>query len=142
MPDPAPAGDLSGRHGPRRAAHSALHLFRHRARAPMPDSDHVVVRFSGEITSGNAGRLARELRELLRSQPAVLEIDLGKVTYLSPDGGAVFFAALTAARSQRTQVIATHVGQQPGGCLDQLGLKRVLDVYEGNGPLGSGSGGE
>ncbi|MFJ8533571.1 STAS domain-containing protein [Streptomyces sp. NPDC093591] len=105
-------------------------------------ADRVVVRLSGEITAKNAGRIGRRLQQTLRSQPRVLEIDLGNVTYLSNDGGAVFFTVLRAARPQGTRVIATHVRAQPLGSLNQLGLFRVLDVYEGNGPLGSGRGGQ
>ncbi|MDO0909860.1 hypothetical protein QQM39_02975 [Streptomyces sp. DT2A-34] len=64
------------------------------------------------------------------------------MTYVSSDGCAVFFTALLAARPQGTRVIATQVRPQPLGTLNQMGPARVLDMYEGDGPVVSGSGGQ
>lgn len=91
--------------------------------------DHVVVRLSGEITAANAGRVGRQLQNALRSQPTLLEVDLGNVAYLSSDGCEVFFMMLPSARSQGTRVIATHVRRQALSTLHQLG--GVLDLGVG-----------
>lgn len=111
-----------------------LHPFRSRPFRAESTPDRAVVHLSGEITSENAGQTGKTLEDLLRSGLARLEIDLSEVTYLSSDGGAVFFMALRAARTHGTRVIATHVGPQPRATLEGLGLLRVLEVHEGDGP--------
>ncbi|MGQ4383485.1 STAS domain-containing protein [Streptomyces sp. SAS_270] len=114
-----------------------LHPFRRRERGAGTGREQVVVRLSGEITAQNAGRIGKSVQGVLGSRPGVLEVDLGRVSYFSSDGGAVFFMALRAARAQGTQVIATHVGPRARATLQQLGLGRVLDIYDGDGPGGS-----
>lgn len=100
-----------------------------------PASEHVVVRLSGEITSANVGHIGGSLQAVLRSRPAVLEIDLGEVSYVSGDGVVVFFTALREARARGTRMIVTHVRGRTLDALRQLGLARVLVMYEGDGPL-------
>lgn len=121
MPESAPQ-DF---HGLRAAGHRLLHPFQHRDRQVAASPAHVVVRLSEEITAANAGRARKRLEDVLRSRPDVLEV------------GAVFFVALYAARAHGTQVIATHVRSQAHATLTQLGLDRVLDIYQGGGPDGS-----
>ncbi|MEU9284831.1 STAS domain-containing protein [Streptomyces sp. NPDC048275] len=131
MPDPSPAHAPHLRGGVSRVGRGFLRWLRHepiRAR-----SGRVVVPLFGEITSRNVERVGRELLEVLRSRPGVLEIDLSRVTYFSSDGGAVFFMVLRAARESGTRV-ATHVGRQPLSALRQLGLERVCELYAGPGP--------
>lgn len=103
-------------------------------RGASPMSRPTRERPARDITTGNAERIGKNLEDLLGSGPTHLEIDLRKVTYLSGDGGAVFVMALRAARAHGTRVIATHVGPQARGSLKQLGLLRVFDVHEGDGP--------
>ncbi|MEU6148100.1 STAS domain-containing protein [Streptomyces sp. NPDC047081] len=100
-----------------------------------PVSGHVVVRLSGDITSANAGRIGGNLQAALHSHPAVLEIDLGEVSHVSGDGAVVFFTALREARARGTRLIVTHARGRALGSLRQLGLARVLAMYEGDGPL-------
>ncbi|WP_327591611.1 STAS domain-containing protein [Streptomyces chartreusis] len=97
-------------------------------------SDRVAVRLSGEITSANAARIGQHLQGELRSRPAILEVNLQDVTCLGSDGGVLFFMALHTAREHRTRIIVTHVRSQVRQILSQLGLERVLDMYEGEGP--------
>ncbi|MFF4500408.1 STAS domain-containing protein [Streptomyces sp. NPDC001401] len=138
MPEPSPTENPHGpwdalgrlsRLLPSRRLHSAAHAL-----------DRVVVRLTGEITSKNAGRIGRRLQDVLGTRPTVLEIDLGRVTYLSRDGGAAFFMALRAAREHSTRVIITHVRSQARRTLHELGLERVVDVYAGHGPSASQGG--
>ncbi|MET8956544.1 STAS domain-containing protein [Streptomyces sp. NPDC004393] len=131
-------------YGPGRTWGRLVHLFRRRRwgfSLSTPTSGRVVVRLSGQVTSANAERIGRRLRGLLVSHPtAVLEIDLGDVTYLSGSGGAAFFMALRTARERGTHVMITHVHSQARHTLRRLGLARVLDVYEWAGPSESRDG--
>jgi anti-anti-sigma factor len=115
-----------------RLLHHPLREFRGVGTGPA--SEHVVVRLPGEITWTNVGHFGGSLRAVLHSRPAVLEIDLGEVSYVSGDGVVVFFTALREARARGTRMIVTHVRCRTLGALRQLGLARVLAVYEGDGP--------
>ncbi|MFF0130373.1 STAS domain-containing protein [Streptomyces mirabilis] len=137
MTDSSPRRGHHDHHRPPRKGSRLLHPFRSRRSGVPLHPDHVVVQLSGEITRANAERVGKNLQDVLRSRPAVLEIDLGRVTCLSNDGTTAFFMALRAARTaEPTRVIATHVGPQPRRTLHELGLTRTFDVYEGDGPGG------
>ncbi|WP_405907710.1 STAS domain-containing protein [Streptomyces sp. NBC_00828] len=135
MPDSSPDRRRHGHREPLGRGNRLLHPFRHHRGVDSSDPDHVVVRLSGEITSANAEDIGNRLQDILRSGPAVLEVDLGRVTYFSNDAGTVFFMALRAAHG--TRVVATHVGPRARHTLYQLGLVRAFEVYEGDGPGGS-----
>ncbi|MGP8298290.1 STAS domain-containing protein [Streptomyces inhibens] len=95
--------------------------------------DHdVIVRLPREVTFENARHIGQHLRELLGSGPTVLEIDLTQVTHLSPDGGTAFLMVLETAQRQGTRMIATHAGPRVRRVLHQLGLTRLIDVYDGS----------
>ncbi|MFC8513961.1 STAS domain-containing protein [Streptomyces sp. NPDC057257] len=121
-----------------RLLHHPLRELRGVGSDPVPE--HVVVRLSGEITSTNVGRIGASLQTALRSRPAVLEIDLGEVSYISGDGAVVFFTALREARARGTRMIVTNVRGRALDALRQLGLARVLVMHEGDGPRESGPG--
>ncbi|MEU6379299.1 STAS domain-containing protein [Streptomyces sp. NPDC046909] len=142
MPRPSSARQHRGHHRLLAAGSRLLHPFRGRQLRAESTPDRAVVHLSGEITSKNAAQTGKVLVELLRSGVTGLEIDLSKVTYLSSDGGAVFFMALRAARRHGTRVFATHTGPQPRATLEGLGLLRVVEVYEGDGPSCSSCGSE
>ncbi|MGQ4436470.1 STAS domain-containing protein [Streptomyces sp. SAS_260] len=97
-------------------------------------ADRVAIRLSEDITFKNAQAVGTSLWEALRAPPRVLEVDLDRVTYLSSDGGAVFFVALLAARPHGTRVIVTHADAQARATLNQLGVPCALGIYEGDGP--------
>ncbi|RZB14329.1 anti-sigma factor antagonist [Streptomyces sp. F001] len=140
MPEPSHAGKPYGRGLPWKPGGRLFHWFLRRRSSSTSAPDHVVVRLSGEVTAENAVRIGRRLQKVLRRHPAVLEIDLEGVTYVSSDGGAAFFMALRTARACGARVMVTHVRRQPHGALDQLGLGKILDVQKENGPLGSRGG--
>ncbi|WP_405845707.1 STAS domain-containing protein [Streptomyces sp. NBC_01518] len=94
----------------------------------ISDGDRVVLRLAGEITSRNAKKVGECLREGLDARPGVLEVDLGRVTYLSNDGGAAFFRALRAPRPHGTLVTVTHASARARTTLTQLGLARLIDI--------------
>ncbi|WP_406129574.1 STAS domain-containing protein [Streptomyces sp. NBC_00989] len=108
--------------------HRLRNVLRHPTVSMICDGDRVVVHLSGEITSRNAKRVGERLREALDTRPDVLEVDLGRVTYLSNDGGAAFFRALPAARTHHTLVTATHASSRARTTLTQLGLARLIDI--------------
>ncbi|MGW3413119.1 STAS domain-containing protein [Streptomyces sp. NPDC000888] len=142
MPDSSSARQHHGRRRLLSVRRRLLHPFRSRPFRAESTPDRAVVHLSGEITSKNAGQTRKAIEDLLRSGIARLEIDLSEVTYLSRDGGAVFFMALRAARTHGTRLMATYVGPQPRATLAELGLLRVLEVHEGDGPSCSPSGSE
>ncbi|MEV5534136.1 STAS domain-containing protein [Streptomyces prunicolor] len=134
MPDSSPARRPDERSRLLGMGNRLRHPFHRGADSAVSHADHVVVRLSGDITPKNARDVGVRLRQALRASPRVLEADLGRATYLSSDGGAAFFMALLAARPHSTRVIVTHAGAQARATLDQLGLPRPLDIYEGDGP--------
>ncbi|MFJ4791073.1 STAS domain-containing protein [Streptomyces sp. NPDC088794] len=143
MPDPfSSAWQHHGHHRLLSMGSRLLHPFRSRPFRAESTPDRAVVHLSGEITSENAGQTGKALEELLRPGIIRLEIDLSEVTYLSSDGGAVFFMALRAARTRGTRVIATHVRAQARSTLEHLVLSRVFEVYDGVGPSCSSCGSE
>ncbi|WP_329533164.1 STAS domain-containing protein [Streptomyces sp. NBC_01450] len=137
MPDPPSAHDPHEHHGFRGVGSRILHPFHRHTAEVVPHPGHVVVRLSGEITSENADQIGEGLREVLLTRPPILEIDLAWVTYLSCDGCRAVFIALLAARPHGTRVIVTHADSRTRPTLTQLGLTRVLDIYEETGPYHS-----
>ncbi|MGG7569282.1 STAS domain-containing protein [Streptomyces sirii] len=134
MPNEFPSGEHHGRHDPQQPDSRRRRPFRRQVSGTDPAPDHVTVRLPSEVTIDNVDRIKEELREALSSGPPVLEVDLARVTRLGRDGGAVFLTALQAAKPHGTRLIATHVGPQPLRALKQLGLRRLVDMYEGDAP--------
>ncbi|WP_405638812.1 STAS domain-containing protein [Streptomyces sp. NBC_00019] len=143
MPDDlSPARQHHGHHRLRGMGSRLLHPFRGRLFRVESTPDRVVVHLAGEMTTRNAVRTGKALEGLLRAGHVRLEIDLSEVTYLSSDGAAMFFMALRAAPRHGARVMATHAGPQARATLEVLGLLRVLEVYEGDGPSCSSCGNE
>lgn len=92
-----------------------------------------VVRLRGELDARSARATGLRLIRLIEAGQLVLEIDLGEVTYLSPDGCRALFAALRAARAHGTRVVVTHADEHARWILDQLGIARVLAAQPGGG---------
>lgn len=105
-----------------------------RRNTPTPAPGRVVVRLSGEIGTRNALRTGQRLQQALAPGPAVLEVDLKRVTRITGDGSFAFFTALKATAPSGTRLVLTHVSPQALGTLSQLGLARVLEMYEGDDP--------
>ncbi|MER0479964.1 STAS domain-containing protein [Streptomyces sp. Edi2] len=134
MPDDFPAHEHHEHRGLPWSDSRLLHPFRHRGGGATSSPDHVIVRLPREVTVENAERIRKNLQKVLSSGPAVLEVDLSRVTHLDSVGGAVFITASRLAWQHGTRVIATHAGSQVRRALGQLGLRRVIDVYEGSDP--------
>ncbi|MGW7426014.1 STAS domain-containing protein [Streptomyces sp. NPDC054813] len=113
-----------------------MRLFRSRfPRRPVAhgQSAREVVRLRGELDARSARATGLRLVRLIDAGPQVLEIDLGKVTYLSPDGCRALFVALRAARARGTRVVVTHADERARSVLDQIGIARVLPAQPGGG---------
>ncbi|MFE0130983.1 STAS domain-containing protein [Streptomyces sp. NPDC059037] len=89
-----------------------------------------VVRLRGEITGRNASSTTQLMVQALNAGPEVLEVDLDRVTYLSPDGCVALFAALRAARERDTRLIITHADARTASTLDRIGFSRALSGAE------------
>lgn len=137
MPDSSLVPNPDERRGILRLGNRLLSLLRRRGSAT---AGHAIVQLRGEITAVNGERVGKHLQKVLSSRPALLEINLRDVRCLSSDGAAALFMAVRAAQKQGTRLIATHVRRQPLHALKQLGLERVPELYEENGPSESGGG--
>ncbi|MFF7980153.1 STAS domain-containing protein [Streptomyces sp. NPDC007901] len=91
------------------------------------------MRLHGELDTRSARATGLRLVRLIDAGPRVLEIDLGEVTYLSPDGCRALFAALRAARAHGTRLVVTHADEHARSISDQLGIARVLAAQPGGG---------
>ncbi|MGB8939079.1 MAG: STAS domain-containing protein [Streptomyces sp.] len=85
-----------------------------------------MVRLRGEISGENAAANRQLLVHALSPGLEVLEVDLGRVTYLSPDGCMALFSALMAARQRDTRLIVTHADERATTTLDRIGFFRAL----------------
>ncbi|BDH07287.1 STAS domain-containing protein [Streptomyces seoulensis] len=93
-------------------------------RPHTPDS----VRLRGSLDHHKADRLRRRLSRALARNPATLEVDLSKVTYLSPECAAVFLTTARDARMASKRLVITHGTRQSLRVLRKLGLEQFLDV--------------
>ncbi|MEW1927531.1 STAS domain-containing protein [Streptomyces sp. NPDC088360] len=101
--------------------------FRPRRRSePRQPPAHKVVRLRGEISGENAASTGQLLVHALSAGLEVLEVDLSRVTYLSPEGCMALFSALMAARERDTRLIITHANERATATLDQIGFFRAL----------------
>lgn len=103
--------------------------------APTLTAGRVAVQLSGEIDTRNARRTGRHLQHALAPGTAVLEVDLERITRIAGDGGLAFLTALKMTEPTGTRLVLTHVPPQALDALSQLGLARVLDMYEGDDPI-------
>ncbi|MFF4894833.1 STAS domain-containing protein [Streptomyces sp. NPDC001068] len=110
-----------------------MHLFRSRFRRPVGrgTSAREVVRLHGELDARSTKAIGRRLARLIGAGPQILEIDLGAMTYLSPDGCTAMFVAARAARTPGTRPVVTHADERARSILDQVGLTRVLTIQQG-----------
>lgn len=93
---------------------SGSHLLWRLRHQKAPAAGRVLVRLSGEINVSNAQRAGEHLQEALGAGPAVLEVDLKKVTLITGDGSLAFFMGLRAAQASGTRLVLTARGRS--GC--------------------------
>ncbi|GAA2967575.1 STAS domain-containing protein [Kitasatospora cinereorecta] len=87
-----------------------------------------VVRLRGELNRHRAHRVYRKLSKAVARGPAVLEVDLSKVTFLAPECGAVFLRGASDARRSGMRFVITRRSPRILRTLRTLGLERYLDT--------------
>ncbi|MFI1412383.1 STAS domain-containing protein [Streptomyces sp. NPDC020707] len=73
-------------------------------------------------------RMRRRLLRALDRAPGVLEVDLARVTYLSPDAGALLLATAAAAGRGGTRLAITHADRHSLHVLREPGMQRLMDA--------------
>jgi anti-anti-sigma factor len=103
----------------------ALALLHFDTSYPAPGTTRVIV--SGEIDLSTAGALRDRLLQVLREQaPAVLDVDLARVTFLDCAGVGALVAVRNAAVHAGIQMRVTHLQRIARRVLDLVGLLDVL----------------
>ncbi|WP_353963775.1 STAS domain-containing protein [Streptomyces prunicolor] len=87
-----------------------------------------MVRLRGELNSGKAPRVRRKLLRAFARAPSVLEVDLGKVTYLAPENRALLLAAAAVAHRSGTHFMIIHASARSLRVLGELGMQRLMDA--------------
>ncbi|WP_188114387.1 STAS domain-containing protein [Streptomyces apricus] len=98
----------------------------------MPSSSsarvRVVVRLRGELTFDKAPRVRKRLGKALSRAPDVVEVDLGKVTYLAPDIAALLLTSAVTARRAGTGFSLSRAGDRALHTLWELGMQHLTDT--------------
>ncbi|MFF9016554.1 STAS domain-containing protein [Streptomyces sp. NPDC014870] len=109
---------------------SPAERLRRRSRALLrrlhPRREFLVIRLKGDLGADTAKDTSRVLRAALRAAPKILEVDVSRVTHLSPDGALPLFLAARGARGQGTRFRVTHAQGQVGAMMRGMGLERYL----------------
>lgn len=95
--------------------------------APVPGGRRVRVRLYGEVDAVNAERYARDMKEALGSDTAVLEIDMSRVDHISRTGTPALFDTVSAARRADVRVVVSHASQPVRTMLHSVGLDRFVE---------------
>jgi len=77
-----------------------------------------VVRLPGELTSERTPRVRRRFLRALARAPGVMEVDLGKVTYLAPEA---------SARRSGTRFVINRASAPSVRVLRELGIRHLMD---------------
>ncbi|MFD0305282.1 STAS domain-containing protein [Streptomyces sp. NPDC127119] len=93
---------------------------RHRAQA--------VVRLRGKLTSRRVPRVRKRLLRAFARAPGVVEVDLGKVTYLAPETSTLLLSAAATARRCGVRLVITRASSRSLRVLEELGMQRLLDA--------------
>ncbi|MEV8287842.1 STAS domain-containing protein [Streptomyces niveus] len=99
--------------------------------APVPGGKLVRVRLYGEIDADNAERYARDMKEALGPDTAILEIDMSRVDHVSRTGTPALFDTVSAARRADVRVVVSHASQPVRTMLHSVGLDRFVE-YNGS----------
>lgn len=97
-------------------------------RPPPRHGDRTVVRLRGELTASKAPRVRRRLLRAFARAPSVMEVDLGKVTYLAPEVRGLLLAAAASARRSGMRFVISRASPLSLRVLDELGMRRLTDA--------------
>ncbi|MFC8230668.1 STAS domain-containing protein [Streptomyces sp. NPDC057287] len=87
-----------------------------------------VVQLRGELDRHRAERVQKKLSRALARGPAVLEVDLSKVTFLAPECGAVFLRVASDTHRSGVRFVISRGSPRILATLRTLGLERYLDA--------------
>ncbi|MEU1569285.1 STAS domain-containing protein [Streptomyces mirabilis] len=97
-------------------------------RPPPRHGDRTVVRLRGELGASKAPRVRRRLLRAFARAPSVMEVDLGKVTYLAPEVRGLLLAAAALARRSGMRFVISRASPLSLRVLDELGMRRLTDA--------------
>ena len=84
----------------------------------------------GRITVDNSGDMRKTLRNVLRSKPRTLIVDVSKVSYIDSSGIATLLEALRTARKQSTRIVLRGVQGQMRYFLEVSRLDQLFEIEE------------
>ena len=90
-----------------------------------------VVSIEGRVTVDTSGDMRRTLRNVLRSKPAKMTVDLTKVSYIDSSGLATLLEAVRTARKQNTRLILRGIQGQPRYFFEITGLNHLFEIEAG-----------
>ncbi|WP_346268959.1 STAS domain-containing protein [Streptomyces sp. S1A1-7] len=104
------------------------------AQAPSPPSrpDHRPA--AGRAGFRQGASRPQETPESVRPGPSVMEVDLGKVTYLAPEVRGLLLAAAASARRSGACFVITRASPLSLRVLEELGMRRLTDAPLPPGP--------
>ncbi len=85
----------------------------------------------GRIVVDNSDQVRRRLAGALRSQPALVTVDLSDVTYMDTSGLAALMEAMRTARQQGTRLVLCGIQEQPRYLLKVTDLDHILEIEKG-----------
>ena len=88
------------------------------------------VSIEGRINIDTSDDMRRTIAEALRSMPAVVMLDLSRVTYIDTSGLATLLEASRIARRQRTRLVLHGLHGQPRELLHFSQIDHLLDIAE------------
>ncbi|MBK3564500.1 STAS domain-containing protein [Streptomyces sp. MBT62] len=97
-------------------------------RHPPRHCDRTVVQLRGELAADKAACVRRRLVRAFARAPDVMEVDLGKVTCLTPEVRALLLAAAAFARRSGARFVITRASPLSRRVLEELGMQRLLDA--------------
>lgn len=97
-------------------------------RPPPRHQAWTVVRLRGELAASKAPGVRRRLLRAFARAPDVMEVDLGKVTYLAPEVRGLLLAAAASARRCGMRFVISRASPPSLRALDELGMRRLADT--------------
>lgn len=92
------------------------------------DSNHYVVKLSGEIDVYTAPDLKDRLLPLTEGSGNLIQIDLANTTYLDSTGLGVFISAYKSTREHQSQLELIHVKDRVLRLFKVTGLDEIMNL--------------
>ena len=93
------------------------------------------VELRGEVAFATADTLRESIRDAVdRARPALVLMDLSKVTFMDSSGMHILAAADARARRSDTRLVIAHPTPSVRRLLELTGMNEVLQIVDGSGP--------